>query len=126
MGKELHPKVREFKDFINKHPELLVNIRKSGKSWQYYYDKWVLNGENDPMWQKYMNENEQEPNSENHSKLFEKIIQLTQNIDVNKVQKQVSQLDSTINSIQKMLHQFLESQNQKQNSPPNQFNWFRD
>lgn len=127
MGKELHPKVKEFKEFINKHPALIAEIRKSGRSWQYYYEKWVLNGENDPMWKSYTNDETNKFNKVKQSKLFGQLLQMTQNIDINKVQQQVEKLDSTIGTIQEMLNQFLEYQNdQGKDSPPNHFNWFRD
>jgi len=52
--KKLHPSVIEFKHFINEHPGILKEIRKSGRSWQEYYEKWILLGEEDPYWQQFI------------------------------------------------------------------------
>lgn len=124
LSKQLHPKVKEFKDFMNKHPNLIANIRKSGKPWQYYYEKWILNGENDPLWRSYTKTDHQR---EKQSKFFDQLMRFTKNIDMNKVQEHVNQLDQTIHTIQEMLNQFLETQNdQQQNTTTNQFDWFRD
>lgn len=128
-SKELHPTVREFKNFINKHPKLRADIRRSGEPWQYYYEKWILNGENDPMWKSYAHTQQKQKGS-NHvkqSEILGKLLDMTRDIDLNKVQKQVKQLDGTIGNVQEMLQQFLEYQNsQKQNTPPNRMHWFRD
>lgn len=125
MDNELHPDVIAFKKFVNKHPKLLAEMRKSGHSWQYYYDKWVLNGEDDPLWKSYSEQNPDET-QDKETKIFQHLLNLTQKMDVDKVQKQIQQWDHTINSVQKMLQQFLEKQTDQQQPPPNQMHWFRD
>lgn len=119
----LHPTVIEFKKFINSHPKLIVEIRRSGDSWQEYYEKWSLLGESDPTWEEFKTESLQA--KKKHSDIYEQIIKLTDNIDLNKVQKQVHQFSNTINTIQAMLGEFIDRkpQAQKQAQP---FNWFRD
>ncbi len=53
MSDKLHPSVREFKDFLQRHPKLVEEVRRSGRGWQEYYEKWALLGEDDSMWEKY-------------------------------------------------------------------------
>ncbi|WP_068672498.1 spore coat protein YlbD [Oceanobacillus sp. Castelsardo] len=131
---KLHPSVTSFKNFINEKPLLLREIRKNGRSWQDYYEKWVLLGEEDPYWQKYDKEdtdngsNSKEPKDKSESKNFElinQIMKLTENIDINKIQGQVANLSKTIGAVQELVDQFQQSKKQQpQKSQP--FNWFQD
>ncbi len=127
--KKLHPSVIEFKHFINEHPGILKEIRKSGRSWQEYYEKWILLGEEDPYWQQFI-ENEKKEKKESASEeknfeLFQQLIKLTENLDVNKIQHQVTNLSKTVSTIQEMIEQFQQSKN-KSNPEPGPFHWFRD
>lgn len=136
---KLHPTVREFKAFMNSHPKLLKEVRRSGRGWQEHYEKWVLLGEDDPLWDDYKEAsdssteediymNADEDTDETQSDMVGKIIKLTENMDINKVQEQVHQLNSAISTIQEMIGQFQESK--KSHEPfgrQNQsFNWFKD
>lgn len=47
---QLHPSVAAFKNFVNRHPKLLEEIRKSGRGWQEFYEKWAILDEDDPFW----------------------------------------------------------------------------
>ncbi|RDW17946.1 YlbD family protein [Oceanobacillus chungangensis] len=124
----LNPTVLAFKEFINAHPSLIKEVRKSGKSWQEYYEKWVLLGEDDPHWEQY----KEEPTKENEKKSDEKnfelmsqLMKLTENFDINKVQGQVQQLSNTISTIQEVISQYQQSKKpSEQTKDP--FNWFHD
>ncbi|WP_330948437.1 spore coat protein YlbD [Virgibacillus sp. MG-45] len=125
--KKLHPTVREFKEFINKHPKLIEEIRKKRRGWQEYYEKWVLLGEDDSFWEQYQDEENTKKSTEKKKELFKQIKKLTENVDVNKVQSQAKQLNSTIATLQELLGQF---QSTNKNPPPLQNqrinNWQRD
>lgn len=109
---DLHPNVIAFKNFINKHPALLKEIRKSGRPWQEYYEKWVLLGEDDPYWKMYKNNEEkakngQQENTESKNKEWmQQLMKYVENVDINKVQENVHQLSNAISSIQELLSQF--------------------
>lgn len=129
---KLHPSVREFKTFMNKHPILIEEVRKSGKDWQEYYEKWALLGEEDPFWDDYKSKSENtagEKSKDGKAELLSQLMKLSENIDLNKVQQQVEQASSTISTVQELLGQF-----QSAKTPPQQpfrdsnqsFNWFRD
>lgn len=108
---QLHPSVVAFKQFMNKHPKLIKEIRKKGESWQEYYEKWVLLGEDDPMWQPYKEtEEEKTTQSKQHHELFKQLTKLMNYIDFNKVQQQVNQLSDTINMIQDLLQNYSKQQ----------------
>ncbi|WP_099157969.1 YlbD family protein [Virgibacillus ndiopensis] len=128
----LHPTVREFKAFLQKHPKLIEEVRKSGQSWQDYYEKWVLLGEEDPFWEPYKEENNTEKNKkkggQKQSEIVGQLLKLTENIDLNKVQKQAEQLSTTLSTVQEVLGQFKDTKGlPKASMNQNQrFNWFRD
>ncbi|MFC4025445.1 spore coat protein YlbD [Oceanobacillus longus] len=125
---ELHPTVIAFKNFINKHPLLLREVRKSGRSWQEYYEQWALLGEDDSHWEKYKDEplNEKvDKSTAKDSELVSQLLKYTSNLDINKVQGQVDQLSKGIATIQEMMEQFKGSQ-KKEQLPKDPFSWMRD
>lgn len=121
-NEELHPTVREFKEFVNKHPQIMIEIRKSGKSWQGYYDKWVINGEDDAMWQEFTT-SRSKPKEQN-SELLPLLMKYAENINVNKLQEQIGRFDETIQTIQKLLINSERHGEETQERKP--FNWFYD
>ncbi|WP_188454507.1 YlbD family protein [Virgibacillus oceani] len=129
----LHPTVREFKAFLQEHPKLIEEVRKSGQSWQGHYEQWVLLGEDDPMWNSYKDDSNnkdetKKKGTDKQSEIVGQLLKLTENIDLNKVQKQAQQLSSTLSTVQEMLGQFKDTK-ELPKIPDNQnqrFNWFRD
>lgn len=119
---KMHASVIEFKHFVNKHPALLKDIRKRGRSWQEHYEKWVLLGEEDSHWDEYREEDVQEEKEVEekikgkHSELFGQLIKLSENIDVNKLQSQVHQLNNTITTIQEVITQFQQTKKSPQST----------
>ncbi|WP_245844012.1 YlbD family protein [Oceanobacillus rekensis] len=125
---DLHPTVIAFKEFINKHPLLLREIRKSGRSWQESYEQWILLGEDDPHWDQYKDEikdDKVDKSTVKDSELVGQLLKYTSNLDINKVQGQVDQLSKAITSIQEMMQQFKGTQ-KKEQSPKDPFGWMRD
>lgn len=124
----LHPAVQEFKTFINQHPKLIEDIRKNGKSWQEYYEKWVLLGEDDPIWENYKEAGERTFRSSDKTDWMNRIMNLTENVDLNKVQEQVSQLSGTVETLQELLSQFKKNEDKTMHSPEQRMpmNWFKD
>ncbi|WP_100011070.1 spore coat protein YlbD [Lentibacillus sediminis] len=127
--KKLHPLVYDFKVFINSHPALREEIRKNGRGWQEFYEKWVLLGEEDTYWDAYKQlpvTNEKEPETkEKDTEMFAKLMKMTENLDMEKVQGQVSQLSKTIAMVQEAIGQFQESK-KTETRPREPFGWFRD
>lgn len=128
MEDQLHPTVRDFKKFINKRPKLIEEIRKNGRSWQEYYEKWVLLGEEDPMWNEFEETDEKEKNVRVKNKqmeLFNQLVKYTERIDLNKVEEQINQLNETIGTVQNLIRQF-QSTNQTNKKQSNPFQWYKD
>lgn len=138
MGnKDLHPSIKEFKEFVQKHPGLIKKVRSGNESWQDYYEKWVLLGEDDPSWEKYKqpegknynNHEEDKKQSKNTKKekkekkeLMNSLMKMVENVDLNKVEGHINQLNGAITNIQSLLHQFQDgkkkSQSDNGNRPP--------
>lgn len=123
---ELHPTVIEFKKFINEHPKLITEVRKNGDPWQYYYEKWVLLGETDPSWEKFKNKNKE--TKKTTPELFDQLMKLAENIDLNKVQKHVQQFNKMLPTIQAVLNEFIDNNSTSQHAENRSqlFNWYRD
>ncbi|WP_152656496.1 spore coat protein YlbD [Oceanobacillus sp. CFH 90083] len=111
---QLHPSVAAFKAFVNSHPKLLEEIRKSGKGWQEFYEKWAILDEDDPFWDEYKTKEaasdskQKNPDSKkskktDHSDLIRQIMDYTQNLDTEKVQGQIEQLSKAISVVQEMI-----------------------
>ncbi|SFB18606.1 Putative coat protein [Lentibacillus halodurans] len=131
MSNKLHPSVREFKAFLQKHPRLVEEARKSGRGFQEYYEKWALLGEHDQFWEQYKEKRTGEADSkpkQGKAELMERLVQMSENIDLDKLQKQVDNVNNTITTIQGLLGQFQSSQNPSHQPFRNQnlFNGFKD
>ncbi|QDP40068.1 YlbD family protein [Radiobacillus deserti] len=129
MGKDLHPSIKEFKQFVQKHPELVKEVRKSGKGWQPYYEKWMLLGEDDPSWEKYKTKSPTQKTrskkkgakskGKNQEKL-NKLMKMVENVDLDKMEAHINQLNGAVGNIQKLIGQFQDAKRQfssKSNHP---------
>ncbi|QHS22139.1 hypothetical protein GWK91_03930 [Virgibacillus sp. MSP4-1] len=110
----LHPKVEQFKSFVEKHPKLMEHVRNRKETWQPYYEKWLLYGEEDEYWDDFKEERERSATKEkraNNQELFQKLSNMMNNMDMNKLQDQMNQLNGVISNVQNLIQQF-----QQQNS----------
>lgn len=127
---QLDETVRQFKNFINSHPDLIKEVRKSGRSWQEYYEKWSILGEDDPYWLQFKNESKSYENAavsnDQYRHLFNQFLEMTDKIDLNKVQKQVGELNNSIEIINQLLNQFLDSRRKRTPQKDRAFQWFQD
>ena len=55
----------EFRIFIAKNPLIKENVLNGKKTWQQIYENWVLLGENDPIWNTYRTNVNQENTTSN-------------------------------------------------------------
>lgn len=114
---QLHPSVKQFKEFINRHPKLRVAIRTNEYPLQELYEKWVLLGEDDPIWDQY-----KEPPTIYRKRIekgayhefIQQIIDMTKNIDVDKLTQHIEQVNAAIGIIQNLLGQFQHNHSEKQ------------
>ncbi|MYL33017.1 hypothetical protein GLW08_02140 [Pontibacillus yanchengensis] len=134
-SKELDPSVQQFKEFVTKYPKLMETVKKNGESWQPYYEKWVLLGEEDEYWKNFegdentsytkkkakdathndqSDEKKEEASEEDKSQLMGQLMGMIENVDLNKVQGHITQLNGAIQNIQTLVSQF---QDMKKTTP---------
>ena len=51
----MESKIEDFRKFVNSHPLLRDEVRSGKSTWQNIYEEWVLYGEGNPDWNKYVN-----------------------------------------------------------------------
>lgn len=134
-GEKQSNELSEFKNFINRHPKLIREIRKNGESWQGIYEQWILLGEDDIHWEQYKEDQEEKDSKEPTEKLLskfdlnpemlEQVVKYAKTIDIHKLQEYVKQLSHTITTIQEIVDQYQQSKrpSERMERP---FNWFLD
>ncbi|WP_405102430.1 spore coat protein YlbD [Oceanobacillus sp. FSL H7-0719] len=131
---KLNPEIIRFRNFINKYPKLIKEIRKNGKGWQEIFEQWILLGEEDEYWEQFQDDEteksmEGEKNSlkfDMKSDLVKQILKYTETLDVNKLQEQVQQLSKTLSTVQELVSQYQRTNKSKLNAPNRGFHWFHD
>ena len=81
-----------FKNFVRLHPELSNYVNNNQMTWQKFYDMYDLYGEDNSIWNKYLNNNK----TENIKELFNMI----RSVDLDSVQKSISGMQKAIGLIQ--------------------------
>lgn len=114
--KQLDTSIIEFRDFLTNHPKLVQEVRKGGKSWQPYFEKWVLLGESDPYWEQYKQDNEK--TKKQSAKVLDKLRNWTESVDMDQIQDKMKDWEKTITIIQGMLNQY-QGNNQEKELPRN-------
>ena len=113
----------EFRKFVSLHPKLKDEVRSGKRTWQNIYEEWVLYGENDPQWQQYrtdpqnQQQSQQNPNYNNPQSITDSL----KNI-ISYVQKiNPDSLNRTLNTIQKVI-QIAQTFGSRPNVPTNFIN----
>ncbi|GIN57622.1 YlbD family protein [Lederbergia ruris] len=111
MSKDLHPSVKEFKEFIQQHPHLIKAVRREEYTWQELFEDWYLLGEDDPKWKsESSSKTEKNANKDGESKLsIGQITKILKNMDGNQLQHHIQQLSQAIGAVQGVLTQFSQS-----------------
>lgn len=106
---KLHPSVSQFKEFVQKHPKIIKEVRSGNQTWQGLYQDWFLVGEDDAIWNEYRTEEElkaieevaeeEKPNS----KMLGKVMSFFRNIDPEQMQGQMNNLQNIATNIQQLV-----------------------
>ena len=110
---KLHPNVQKFKNFLKKHPGLVVDVKKGKKTWQDLYEDWYLLGDDDPKWESFSRgekkksqktETKQENQSEiSTTEFINQIFSRLKKLDINQVQQYIGSLSEALDTLQKVL-----------------------
>ncbi len=91
-------KIDEFKEFVRKNPSLISQVKDNKMTWQQFYEFYDLYGEDQNIWNNYINNNKKEIKTENKSvsSSLTEIINMAKNMDVNKMQEGIVSLQKAI------------------------------
>lgn len=93
--------IANFKEFVKKNPILIKYVNNNEVTWQHFYEMYDLYGEENEVWNKYLNEEEKQDikKGSNSKSSFSDVLNMVKKMDADKVQE-------GINSLQKALGLF--------------------
>lgn len=104
--KTLHPSVRQFKEFVKRHPQILDEVRKGNATLQELFEEWYLLGEDDSRWDKYRNDGRANVAKTNDKDFLASLLQVFKNIDANQLQTYIATLSEALGALQNLISQF--------------------
>jgi hypothetical protein len=135
MGKSLHPKVKEFKEFVRKHPKIVKDVRNGNANWQDLFEDWYLLGEEDTRWAPYKDagaksDEKEEENSKNG--WFDHVGELVKKMDANQLQSHINNISEVLGTVQGVISQFQSNpkgttvSNETRSKPSHPFSFRKD
>lgn len=95
-------KIDNFKLFVKNNPNLITYVKNNTMSWQKFYELYDLYGEDNSVWNEYLNKdttvNTTKTESKKSSK-FSDILDIAKNLDTNKLQDGISSVQKAIGLI---------------------------
>lgn len=95
-------KIDNFKLFVKNNPNLITYVKNNTMSWQKFYELYDLYGEDNSVWNEYLNKdttvNTTKTESKKSSK-FSDILDMAKNLDTNKLQDGISSVQKAIGLI---------------------------
>lgn len=89
-----------FKVFARSHPELATSVLNEKTTWQKLYELYEIYGENSQVWDGYLSRNNIISKASSATTSIKDLISTVKNIDLDTVQKGVTNLQKTIGLIQ--------------------------
>ncbi len=94
-------KLEKFKTFVGQNPILITYVRNNQMTWQKFYEIYDLYGENNNVWNEYLQSREVPRESNNINSdvkipSFHDLINMAKNIDVEKVQGGITSLQKAL------------------------------
>ncbi|WP_088104977.1 spore coat protein YlbD [Halalkalibacter urbisdiaboli] len=139
----LHPSVKQFKEFVHQHPLIMKEVSNQKKSLQEFFEEWSVLGPEHEQWEQYKLNSESEtksveqPESESDSEegnskglneTFGQLFNVLKQMNVQDLQAHLSQFSSVLANIQQVMQSFQrptsDKQNHQQDSDP--FSFRRD
>ncbi|MCA1053389.1 YlbD family protein [Rossellomorea aquimaris] len=109
MGKSLHPKVKEFKEFVRKNPKIIKDVRNGNTNWQDLFEDWYILGEEDTRWDSYRDgekSSEAKAVDSNKNGWFDSVGELVKNMDANQLQSHINNISEVLGTVQGVISQF--------------------
>lgn len=95
-------KIDNFKLFVKNNPNLITYVRNNTMSWQKFYELYDLYGEDNNVWNEYLNKDTTVNTTKTESKKsnkFSDILDMAKNLDTNKLQDGISSVQKAIGLI---------------------------
>ena len=89
-------KQEEFKNFVRTKPELIKYVQNGKMTWQKFYELYDLYGEDENIWNKYLNKEDKLENTIKNNNPLEGILDTVKNIDTGKLQDGLSSVQKAI------------------------------
>jgi hypothetical protein len=121
--------IESFKEFVHKHPELIKEVKKNKRPWKEVYQDWIVLGEEHESWNQYSKEKKKQQDKRSSSAQNTKseltigdIIAGLSKLQINDVQKYLSQFGSLMDAVQELLQQFNNQSDRPSQLPENKMN----
>lgn len=95
-------KIDNFKLFVKNNPNLITYAKNNTMSWQKFYELYDLYGEDNNVWNEYLNKDTTVNTTKTESKKsnkFSDILDMAKNLDTNKLQDGISSVQKAIGLI---------------------------
>lgn len=95
-------KIDNFKLFVKNNPNLITYVKNNTMSWQKFYELYDLYGEDNNVWNEYLNKDTTVNTTKTESKKsnkFSNILDMAKNLDTNKLQDGISSVQKAIGLI---------------------------
>ena len=95
-------KIDNFKSFVKNNPNLITYVKNNTMSWQKFYELYDLYGEDNNVWNEYLNKDTTVNTTKTESKKsnkFSDILDMAKNLDTNKLQDGISSVQKAIGLI---------------------------
>lgn len=123
--------IESFKQFVQKHPELIKEVQKNRRPWKEVYQDWIVLGEGHESWNQYSKEKKKNQDKRSSSSKNLKaeltigdIINGLSKLQITDVQKYLSQFGSLMDAVQELLQQFNNQSDRPNQLPDNKINDF--
>lgn len=92
-------KIDNFKLFVKNNPNLITYVKNNTMSWQKFYELYDLYGEDNNVWNEYLNKDTTVNTTKTESNKFSDILDMAKNLDTNKLQDGISSVQKAIGLI---------------------------
>ncbi|MFG6116783.1 spore coat protein YlbD [Halobacillus sp. MO56] len=125
---KLHPSVEQFRNFVNDHPKLKSELRNDRKKLQEYYEKWLLLGEDDPIFDDYRTDDDQqrETKSTDKKEWMNQFVQMVDQVNWDNINGHIHHLNGALGNLQTLVKQFQEMKSSSKGNHSNNFPFLKD
>lgn len=101
-GDKMESRIDEFREFVKKYPLIKEDVKNNKRSWQSFYEDWVLLGEDDGIWDIYKSSR---TSSDLGNKKLDDLLTTSNIKNIVEYVKKINpdSISKTLNTIQKVL-----------------------